>query len=158
MTSLHRKIAAICVLEIVVILVGAGGATADATDPRALNMSLLDAAKKGDAALVESRLLDGASISTRDRFGNTALIYAARGAHVKTARVLIEAGADTNQANVNGNSQGVVYVVGPQEYQFRIDIFRGNAAAAGGHRDGPQQAEVRDPSVPLHEFVLESER
>ena len=88
------------VLKIVAILIGACAAMAATTDSRSLNLSLLDAAKKGEAALVESRLLDGASSSTRDRFGNTALIYAARGAHVETARVLIEAGANVNQANV----------------------------------------------------------
>ncbi|MDH3546566.1 MAG: ankyrin repeat domain-containing protein, partial [Gammaproteobacteria bacterium] len=64
----------------VILVVGAGATTA-ATDPRTLNLGLLDAAKSGDGELVASSLSDGASLSTRDRFGNTALIYASRGGH-----------------------------------------------------------------------------
>ncbi len=87
------------VLKCIVILIVCSAATTAATDLRTLNLSLLDAAKQGESELVASKLLDGASIDTRDRFGNTALIYAARGAHVETARVLVEAGANAKQAN-----------------------------------------------------------
>ncbi len=104
LTTLHWKTAIINVLKCIVILAAGSGVTMAATDLRTLNLSLLDAAKHGESELVESKLLDGASISTRDRFGNTALIYAARGAHVETARVLIEAGANAKQANVSGNT------------------------------------------------------
>ena len=85
------------------LVVGAATAVA-ATELRALNLSLLDAAKRGEWERVSSELLNDASVSARDRFGNTALIYAARGGHVKTARILIEAGADANQVNLNGNT------------------------------------------------------
>ncbi len=88
----------------ILILLSSSATSAAANDPRALNLSLLDAAKQGDAALVASALNDGASVNTRDRFGNTALIYAARSGHIKTTRVLIEAGADANQASVSGNT------------------------------------------------------
>ena len=54
---------------------------------RTLNLGLLDAAKKGEPELVASRLHEGASMHTRDRFGNTALIYAARAGDSDTARV-----------------------------------------------------------------------
>ena len=86
------------------ILIGGCAAVAGATDLRTLNLTFLDAAKQGELTLVQSKLLDGASIDSRDRFGNTALIYAARGAHVEIAQVLVEAGANPNQANVNGNT------------------------------------------------------
>jgi len=76
----------------------------DSEEFRALNLGLLDAAKKGESTLVLSRLKEGASIHTRDRFGNSALIYAARTAHVDTARILLNAGAQVNQANVAGNT------------------------------------------------------
>ncbi len=104
LTTLHRTKAIPIVLKCIVILVVGSATTTAATDLRTLNLSLLDAAKRGESELVASRLLDGASISTRDRFGNTALIYAARGAHVGTARVLIEAGANAKQANVSGHT------------------------------------------------------
>jgi ankyrin repeat protein len=41
-------------------------------------------------------------VNTRDRFGNGALIYAVRGKHLRTAMILLESGADVNQANVSG--------------------------------------------------------
>ena len=104
LTRLHRRTAVTTALKCLAILLGGIATAADETDLRTLNLGLLDAAKKGDTALVESRLHDGAATGTRDRFGNSALIYAARGAHVETARVLIGAGADANQANVNGNT------------------------------------------------------
>lgn len=99
-----RKLTIVVILWMVLPFTVAAATASGAADPRSLNLSLLDAAKKGEAALVESRLLDGASISTRDRFGNTALIYAARGGHFRTARLLIEAGANVNQPNTNGNT------------------------------------------------------
>lgn len=76
----------------------------EAADSRSLNLNLLDAAKSGEPEVVATRLREGASVKTRDRFGNTALIYAARGAHFEAARILVESDADTNQANVNGDT------------------------------------------------------
>ncbi|MDH3338754.1 MAG: ankyrin repeat domain-containing protein [Gammaproteobacteria bacterium] len=85
---------------IILLDVGAAAASA-AADPRAKNLSLLDAAKGGGWEGVSSELLNDASVDTRHRFRNTALMHAARGAPIKTARILIEAGADAKQ--INGN-------------------------------------------------------
>lgn len=94
------QVALICFI----LFVGIDVFAADSEEFRILNLSLLDAAKKGESQLVLSKLKEGASIRTRDRFGNSALIYAARTAHVDTARILLDAGAQVNQANVAGNT------------------------------------------------------
>ncbi len=49
-----------------------------ADNPRALNFRLFDAAGEGDLERVRQLLDEGALVSARNRFGNTALIYAAR--------------------------------------------------------------------------------
>lgn len=46
------------------------------------------------AAEVRAALTDGAGIKARDGLGRTALLLAALGDHVETARVLVAAGAD----------------------------------------------------------------
>ena len=63
-----------------------------AKDPRELHLSLLDAAKEGDSAQVQVLLDQGAAIKTRNRFGNSTLIYAAREGHLQVAKLLIEKG------------------------------------------------------------------
>lgn len=102
LTTLFRKSALTIFLTCIVILSGADAGAA--TDLRTLNLSLLEAAKKGQSTIIASKLREGASVHARDRFGNTALIYAARVPHIETARVLVEAGAKPEQANVNGNT------------------------------------------------------
>ncbi len=62
MTTLHGKTAITSVLKSVVILAAGSGVTMAATDVRTLNLSLLDAAKHGEAALVASKLMGGASM------------------------------------------------------------------------------------------------
>ncbi|MEE8055712.1 MAG: ankyrin repeat domain-containing protein, partial [Gammaproteobacteria bacterium] len=45
---------------------------------------LLDAAKEGKTGTVRALLEEGAMVNMRNRFGNTPLLYAARGGHTET--------------------------------------------------------------------------
>jgi ankyrin repeat protein len=64
--------------------------------PMTANDKLVAAAGKGDAAVVQAALREGAAIDARDRNGRTALLIATHANKVEVARVLIAAGADVN--------------------------------------------------------------
>ena len=48
---------------------------------RERNFQLLDAAREGHLGRVQALLQSGATVNVRNRFGNTPLLYAARGGH-----------------------------------------------------------------------------
>lgn len=52
------------------------------------------AAESGDAARLAELLETGAEVDTLDRYGQTALMLAARNGHVDAVRVLLDAGAE----------------------------------------------------------------
>ena len=60
------------------------------------NEALLDAAGKGQLALVEKLLRDGAQVNASDSGGITALHYAAAGGSLEVVQALLSAGADVN--------------------------------------------------------------
>ena len=68
------------------------------------NLALLDAARDGKTAIVQSLLDDGAAVNVRNRFGNTPLLYAARMGHLETVKLLIDRGAEINKPNLNNIS------------------------------------------------------
>ena len=74
------------------LLLAAGRANADG--------ELIAAADKGRLADVRRLLAAGADVAARDQKGRTALLAATQGNHVEVARVLIEAGADVNEAPI----------------------------------------------------------
>lgn len=61
-----------------------------------LDRALIEAATAGDTSRVRNLLSDGASVAAVDGTGRTALVAASYGAHLATAAVLIDAGADVN--------------------------------------------------------------
>lgn len=69
-----------------------------------LNSDLLDAARQGNTATVESLLRQGADVNATDDHGVTALMYAVVNGHTSTVRALIDAGADVNKALNSGKS------------------------------------------------------
>ncbi len=69
-----------------------------------VNSDLLDAARKGNTATVQSLLSQGADVNTTDQFGGTALMVAAVNGHVATVEALIDAGADVNKKHNFGKS------------------------------------------------------
>jgi ankyrin repeat protein len=56
-----------------------------------------DAAQCGDAGVLADLIDRGFDIDSRDRFGQTALMLAARNGHPDAARVLVKAGADLDR-------------------------------------------------------------
>lgn len=66
--------------------------------------ALIDAAARGDAAVVARLLKAGASVKARDGTGRTALLAATYGGHLEAARALIAAGADVNAKDDQENS------------------------------------------------------
>lgn len=71
---------------------------------RELNFMLFDASSRNCISLLETLLEAGASVSARDRFGNTALLVAARSGHDKAVTYLLERGADIAHANLAGST------------------------------------------------------
>ncbi|MFJ7154187.1 ankyrin repeat domain-containing protein [Streptomyces sp. NPDC101118] len=69
---------------------------------------LLTAAADGDTAAVAAALRDGAAIEARDPHGRTALLLAALGDHVGTARALVGAGADPDAQDQRSDSPWLV--------------------------------------------------
>ncbi len=67
------------------------------------NEELIGAVKKSNLAAVEAALKAGANINYADELDWTALTYAAR-RDTDIVRILIDAGADVNCADVHGNS------------------------------------------------------
>jgi uncharacterized protein len=89
----------IAVVAYLLASLACSGAAATPASP-ALNpeydLPLIVAAGRGDLALVERLLTQGASVSAVDPRQRTALVAAAYGAHLEVARALIAAGADVN--------------------------------------------------------------
>ena len=60
-----------------------------APDYRRLNFQLFDACKEGNVKLITKLLKQGASVKARNRFGNTALFYAARSGNLEAVKILL---------------------------------------------------------------------
>lgn len=69
-----------------------------------VNSDLLDAARQGDTATVQSLLSQGANVNATDAHGGTALMFAAVNGHTSTVQALIDAGADVNRAHDFGKA------------------------------------------------------
>ncbi|MBK8395912.1 MAG: ankyrin repeat domain-containing protein [Leptospiraceae bacterium] len=68
------------------------------------SQNFLEAATKGDFALIESELKKGFDINTSDENGNTALHIAALKANLELTKFLLQKGANLNQKDGNGDS------------------------------------------------------
>ena len=76
---------------------------AEGAGPHTAAGQLMLAASRGDYDAA-SRLLRVEDVNAQDRFGNTALIYAAGGGHVEVVRLLVSAGADASVRNGAGTT------------------------------------------------------
>ena len=77
---------------------------ASAVDYRKLAFEMFDAAREGNIEAVEKILDQNVPIESRNRFGNTALIYAVRGGHMPLVKKLVALGANVNKPNLNGKT------------------------------------------------------
>jgi uncharacterized protein len=75
-----------------------------AADPENLstNARFLVAARNGDAAALKRELAAGASVSSRNRLGESALVIVLKKERADLATILLDAGADVNQPALNG--------------------------------------------------------
>lgn len=56
-----------------------------------------DAVDRGDSAVLRDLVDRGVAVDSLDRYGQTALMLAARNGHLEAVRVLVEAGADLDR-------------------------------------------------------------
>ena len=71
-----------------VVLVGCGPSTSD--------ISIHDAAKKGNIEAVKQRIADGVDVNAKDKYGRTPLFIAAHEGHKEIAELLLAKRADVN--------------------------------------------------------------
>lgn len=91
-----------------------------------LDGQLIDAAGRGDTAAVRRLLTGGASMTARDEQGRTALIAAAYGNQLDTARALIDAGADVNTQD---DTQQSAYLIATSEVGDDVRLLELTLAA-----------------------------
>lgn len=70
--------------------------TMTSANAQSRDQALIAASDKGDLAVVERLIGEGASVKAKDSRGRTALLAATHGNHVAVARALIAAGSDVN--------------------------------------------------------------
>src|SRR5215213_7778159 len=71
-------------------------------DQYATNARLLVSVRNADSAGIERALRDGAAVNSRNRLGESALLIALKQNRPDIAQVLLAAGANVNEAAVNG--------------------------------------------------------
>lgn len=69
------------------------------------------AAEQGDAPALRSQIVAGADVDALDRFGQSALMLAARGGHLEAVEALIAAGAKLNTTAKFGLSATMLAVI-----------------------------------------------
>jgi ankyrin repeat protein len=65
---------------------------------------LFDAARLGNAKIIEALLLEGIDVNVKDKDGWTALMWAAYKCHYDVVDLLLKNGADINRRNENGKT------------------------------------------------------
>ena len=91
---------------------------------------LLEAARRGDAAVVAATLAFGVPVDSRDREGNTALVLAALAGHQGIAARLLDAGADVNVVTAVGVTPLFAAVIGGHAGMVGLLAARGGAIDA----------------------------
>ena len=91
-------------------------------------LTLHCAAREGHSHAVGQLLTWGAQVDTLDQHGRTALFLSVSGQHTDTARILLQAGAETNITDCNGvaiqqlaRKEDMVHLL--QQYLIKSDAF-----------------------------------
>lgn len=100
-------------IAIIALLALLMGACAGPKKPAAMNESFHLPAGKGDLETVKAKLATGTPIDSKDRAGQTALMYAAETGRLAVVKHLIEHGADANaQTGTRGRGTALIYAAG----------------------------------------------
>ncbi len=113
--GIATRVAAVLALAVLAFLPAPAGAghnpdlipIAPGAEFRVLSLRLFEAAQKGETEKVVQLLAEGAPVEARDRFGNTALLVAARAGRTKAVQVLLEAGSEIDHQNLRGADRAV---------------------------------------------------
>ena len=89
-----------------------GGADTEAVTPNTCVTPLLNAARRGDLALVRLLLTHGAAVDVQNRNGVTALSLAARQNHAEVVRLLLTHGAQVDGRSNRGDTALMLAAVG----------------------------------------------
>ncbi len=87
---------------------------------------LMLAALEGQPEIAEMLLGYGAKIRTRDKLGNSALIYAAAGGHFEVLEVLLDNGASIDTRNRRGQSALISTAL--NGHTFTVEVLLGRGA------------------------------
>lgn len=82
------------------------------------NIQFIEAASKGDLATVNI-LLPDVNIDSKGHFCRTALMEASKSGHFYVVKRLVEAGANTNEEDYQGNTT-LVYAIDTSWYDIEI--------------------------------------
>ena len=93
-----------CLCGVVAFCIATHASAQRAFDPENLsvNARFLVAARNVDGAAMKRELAAGATVNSRNRLGESALIVVLKQERADLATVLLDAGADVNQAAING--------------------------------------------------------
>lgn len=84
------------------------------------NEEFFAAARKGDVAAVKAFLDKGTDVNTKTRYGATALSYACDKGHIELAKLLIERGANVDQADTFYNETPLGWAI----YRNNVEIIK----------------------------------
>ena len=83
-----------------------------AKDTATLNEQLIEAAQRGDLALVKTILAQGADVNGKDEEGATALMVAANAGHLAVVSALLDRGADVDAMSKEGGTALIAACLG----------------------------------------------
>lgn len=128
---------------------------ANSSDQRTLNFFLFEAAQKGCVEMSWRLLEQGASLSARERFGNTALLLAADAGHRDIVSLMLDAGADIEHQNLAGSNALLRAANANRRRMVELLLQRG-ARADKANKQGitPLLAAVFNGNIKLVELLL----
>jgi len=111
------------------------GANASQQEPSGETL-LMRACETGVLPVVQLLLKHGAPVDVREaRFGQTALMFAARAGHADIVAALLAAGAKPNVATLVGNTPAFIPPNSVPGFGFGVGILRGGVPADRGRRE-----------------------
>ena len=112
------------------MLVGSGESQSpEQPTAKAPNISILNAAAKGNIDVIKQHLAAGTDANSKDKLGRTSLHFAATWGHKKIVKLLIAEGADVNAKAEGGRTPLDMATVGSQNET--ADLLRKHGGKTG---------------------------